>query len=130
MNLLLLCLLSLVMLAAVAGIGVATVRALGGGGNQRVKALEAQVAELRQELDNRPALPAGPSSTPAWPVKVPGAEPMTFGSHLVPVDLVQETAVLLRHGQKIRAVKVARERLGLDLGEAKRLVEEIERRGA
>ena len=74
---------------------------------QRVAALEAQVAGLGGAVD----------TAPGWSQR-------EFGTGGDDPDVV----AALRSGNKIEAIKLQRERTGLGLAEAKHAVEEIERR--
>lgn len=121
---------SVLMVAALASIGVATQRALtrdSTSADERVRALEAEVRELRAIVAEQPALPASPT----WPVQTPAAGVEPTNREIVAAEteaaLRHEVTSLLGEGKKIAAIKVTRERLGLDLKDAKDWVEGIER---
>lgn len=96
---------------------------------RRVAALESgstvPTSGLQLEQATAPALPA-PTS---WPT-LGQVEPVSFGTQLLPAELVQEVVVLLRNNLDVRAIKRVREVTGLGLKDAKDAVDLIKQRHA
>jgi ribosomal protein L7/L12 len=82
---------------------------------QRVARLEAQVAALMPLLDS--------DQEPTWEQQSVPASPATGGPTLPEVDV--DVARILARGNKIEAIKVARDKYGLGLREAKDYVERM-----
>jgi ribosomal protein L7/L12 len=80
---------------------------------QRVARLEAQVAALMPLLDS--------DQEPTWEQQSVPASPVAGGPTLPEVDV--DVARILARGNKIEAIKVARDKYGLGLREAKDYVE-------